>query len=74
MNDPSLRCPNCRMFDWYRDGFVMHEHSDGVVERRRVEPTTDGAAAWSCATCSYAVPDWTVLARQLDVSRQVHVE
>ena len=63
--DLTIRCPTCRAFDWYRDGFAMFEDDDGTVARRRLTASADLTTPWSCAQCGYEVPDWSALDRQL---------
>lgn len=62
---PELRCPTCRSFDWYRDGFAMQECEDGSIVRRRLTDSADRDTPWSCTVCGFEVPPWTVLAREL---------
>ncbi len=75
VDDPGeIRCPTCRAIDWFRDGFVIHELEDGTVDRSRVAPAKGDGAAWSCATCSYEVPEWAALHARLNGAQVTHQE
>jgi hypothetical protein len=74
MDDPTLRCPGCRAFDWYHDGFVMHELPGGLVvrERRAASGTIGLDLPWSCAQCGYEVRDGDPLGRGLQAAQMAH--
>lgn len=61
-----IRCPQCRAFEWFRDGLLVHElDRSGVVRMQLYEPSV-ATAVWSCTQCGYEVPARAVLHRQLD--------
>lgn len=75
---PDMRCPTCRSIAWARNGFVIAQNGDGLVDRRRVAPAErpqDGSpAAWSCARCGFAATVGTPLHRGLAELQVAHLE
>lgn len=75
---PEMRCPTCRSIAWARNGFVIAQNREGLVDRQRVAPAQrvgDGrAAAWSCARCGFAAAVGTPLHRGLAELQVAHLE
>ena len=69
-----IRCPACRRFDWYRDGYAMYELADGAINSQRLTPSADLSAPWSCAACGYEVKERTNLSRALTLTEVTHPE
>ena len=71
-----LRCPSCREIDWFRDGFVIFElEATGEFLGQRVMAPDPVLAdsVWSCAQCSYEVPEPSRLAAALREVQASHV-
>ncbi len=75
---PQMRCPTCRSIAWRRNGFVIAQDGEGLVDRRRVAPAersgSVGPAAWSCARCGFAAAVGTPLYRGLAELQVAHLE
>lgn len=66
MSEGVARCPVCRRIDWFWDGLVLVERSDGTLSADRVEPQLRTEPDdWSCMACGYEVPRWSATSRLL---------
>ena len=75
---PDMRCPTCRSIAWARNGFVIAQNGEGLVDRRRVAPAervrNGGPAAWACARCGFATAIGSPLHRGLAELQVAHLE